>query len=560
MHRRHAIAVGASALFAASLLFWNLGGYALWDPDEARHAEVAREMFGAAERRGWIVPTLNARPYHDKPILFYWLVSAAYAVGGVNELTARTVSAVAGLLTVVVVTWWGARAWGPRAGLAAGVVLVTAGEFLALGRYANLDMVLTLWITAGVLAAHRWTEGAARRASLAPAAAWAALGMLTKGLVAPTLIAITGVAYLAAVGELRRLTQSRPLRTLGVFLAVAGPWYALVATVAPEYLHEFFVRHHYHRFAADARYLHPGPFYYYVPMLLLCFLPWSVLLPATLRATLARDRRGRPEWLCVCWALTVIGFFTLARGKLATYLLPALPPLALLTGRYVSTLVGRPALAALERRLVGAGIGVAAFVFVAVSPVLMILSARIYEGAWIAPSALALVMAPTGVALWVMLRRGLHHLTPIVLAGGFVIGVFVFYTWGAAHISAVRSEAPLAAIIMDVLPPADVETVPIVSYSVRTPSLLFYLRRPIEEIDRPRPLLRLIAAHRLVFVVTNAKHLSQLQRVATLYPWHTGGRHMLYATVPREDVAPHGDAAGSVRRDGARANTAPNAG
>jgi hypothetical protein len=518
----------AACLVAVPILFFNLGGYALWDPDEARHAEIAREVFTAADWRGWIVPSFNFRPYHDKPILFYWLVSAAYAAGGVSELAARSVPALAALITVLTTYLWAARTWGVGAGVAAAVVLATAAEFAALGRYANLDMLLTLWITLGLLAVYRWTRRA--DASLEPAAACAALGMLTKGLVAPVLIGGIGVVYLAAIGRLRLLGRARLLRCALVFLAVAGPWYVVAGLLNPDYLHELFVRHHYLRFFHSARYLHPGPIYYYVPMLVACFFPWSVLLPATFTGTLTRSQRGPAEIFCLCWALGVVVFFSLSKGKLGTYILPSLPPLALLTGRYVSELVQRPSLSASTRWLVGGGALVAAFAYLCATPVLVALSSRIYNGVWVHTSFLAAVAIPMAAALLLLLHLGRHQLTPIALGGGILVCLGVFYQWAAPQISAVRSEVALAELITADAPRS--AAAPIVAYSVRTPSLLFYLRRPVQEIDRPRQLERVLGRHALVFVVTSPKHLPAVRAAGTLFPWHTEARHVLYASEP----------------------------
>ena len=523
-------------LAAGVILFWNLGGYALWDPDEARHAEVAREMFTAADWRGWVVPSLNFRPYYDKPVLFYWLVSGAYALAGTSEWAARAVSAAAALLTVLAVYLWGSYVWSRQAGIAAALVLATGGEFVALGRYANLDMTLTLWVTLGVLGVDWWVRRVEDRApaatvSLTGTALSAALGMLTKGLVAPVLIGGIALAYLGVTRRLRRLSQGRLGRSASIFVAVAGPWYLAAWFIDPDYLREFFGRHHVERFLDTTRSLRPGPIYYYIPMLILCFFPWSVLLPATIRGTLRQDRRGRPEWLCICWTLGVLVFFSLARGKLGTYILPALPPLALLTGRYVSELVQMQEIAALERRLVAGGVMVAATVFLVAVPVLCILSLRIYGGAWVKTSLLASVMIPVGGGLVWLVRRGWHQISPIALGAGFAMGLLIFYTWAAPSISAVRSEAPLAAAMLRG-GVAEAAAAPIVAYSVRTPSLLFYVRRPVHEIDRPRQLKSFLEKHPLVFVVTSPTHLPIVLEAGTLFPWHTGARHVLYASRP----------------------------
>jgi len=544
-HLKITAGAAAACLVAGILLSYNLGGYALWDPDESRHAEIAREVFTAPSGRGWIVPSLNFRHYYDKPILFYWLVGTAYAVGGVNELAARAVPAAAALGTVIAVYLFAARTWSVGAGFAAAVVLVTACEFAALGRYANLDMVLTLWVTLGILAVHRWTQRAEAGRSLRLAALCAALGMLTKGLVAPVLIGLVALLYLAVTRQLRLLAHAGLASSAGVFMAVAGPWYLAAGLVQPDYLREFFLLHHYRRFVESAPYLHPGPIYYYVPMLLMGFFPWSVLLPATARGTLMRGQRGPADLFCLCWAAGVLVFFSLSQGKLGTYILPSLPPLALLTGRYVSGLLTRPDLPSVERRLIGAGMIIAAGVCLAAVPVLLVLSWRVYDGAWTRTSLLSATMIPVGAVLALLVRHRRYRATPIVLAIGFFFGLVVFYRWAAPSISSVRSEAPLAATIASSAPES--AGAPIVAYSVRTPSLLFYVQRPVHEIDRPRQLERFVAAHPLVFVVTSPKHLPDVVAAGARFPWNTGARHVLYASQPlpadRHPPSPAVDAA-----------------
>jgi 4-amino-4-deoxy-L-arabinose transferase-like glycosyltransferase len=125
---RRVIEVAAVAALGIALLFWNLGAYPFWEPDEARHALIARGVAWGAKVRDWIVPSLDGRPYHDKPILFYWLVALAYRVAGTTELAARSVSAIAALATAMVVQRWGSAAWGRGAGVAAAIVVLTTGD------------------------------------------------------------------------------------------------------------------------------------------------------------------------------------------------------------------------------------------------------------------------------------------------------------------------------------------------------------------------------------------------------------------------------------------------
>src|SRR5262249_11501459 len=140
-------------------------------------------------------------------------------------------------------------------------------------------------------------------------------------------------AFIAAVPLLQAWLVGRPLPRPrawaiagGAMLLVAGPWYVAAMIVDPAFIRDFIVVHHLKRATDNGTTFHAGPWWYYGPALMLMLFPWSFLLPATL----ARDtsRRDPGSILCLCWAATVIGVFSLSHGKLATYILPALPPLA----------------------------------------------------------------------------------------------------------------------------------------------------------------------------------------------------------------------------------------
>jgi 4-amino-4-deoxy-L-arabinose transferase-like glycosyltransferase len=519
----------AACVLAGLVLFPNLGGYTLWDPDEARHAEVAREMLAASDWRGWIVPAFNFQPYHDKPVLFYWAVAAVGTLRGVDEVAARVVPAIAALLTVLAVYLAAARVWDVAAGTCAAVALVTSVEFVGLGRYADLDMLLTLWITVGLLAVHRWTEEPEAGRWLGLAAATAGLGALSKGLVAPVLIGGIAAVHLAVTGRLRLLTWRRLAGALAVLLAVAAPWYVAAGLVDPAYLRDFLLHHHVARFFGESGEFHAKPFWFPSVMLVAGFFPWSPLLPAAVHGLLSRARRGALETLCACWILGVLVFFTLSRGKLGTYVLPAFPPLALLVGRYLAGLRARADLAPRERRLLAGGVAGIAIVCLAAAPVALAVTSRIYGGAWRTTSLLATAAIPLGLALPLLLRRRRWDLLPVAVGGGMLVLITLFYRWGAPQISAVVSEAPLARLIAA---RGTDETAPIIAYDVRTPSLLFYLHRPVQRLTRPAELTRVLASHPLVFVVSSPRHVPEILAAGQLYPWHTSGRHVLYASRP----------------------------
>ena len=141
------LTAGIFAAAAFEILGW-LGHYALWDPDEGRHAAIARELFFARTWQGWIIT-----PYHDKPILYYWLTSLAYAGVGVDEVGARLVSALAAIATLVALHRWMALRWDGRTARLGVVVLASTAGFVGLGRYGSLDMLLACVLSVGLFAA-----------------------------------------------------------------------------------------------------------------------------------------------------------------------------------------------------------------------------------------------------------------------------------------------------------------------------------------------------------------------------------------------------------------------
>ena len=159
---RRAAFGAAIVLFAGVVvLFTGLGGPDLFNPDEPREAEMAREMLVSGNR---LVPRLNGEPFLEKPPLFYWLVTASYQVaGGPGESAARLVPALSGL-GCVMLTWWLARDLiGPSAGVLAALVLLTAFEFFWIARRCMIDMPLTLAVLVACIAFHRTLIGRGRR-------------------------------------------------------------------------------------------------------------------------------------------------------------------------------------------------------------------------------------------------------------------------------------------------------------------------------------------------------------------------------------------------------------
>jgi 4-amino-4-deoxy-L-arabinose transferase-like glycosyltransferase len=276
--------------------------------------------------QSWMTPVLHGQPYLDKPPLLYWLVMLSYSVFGVHDWAARLVPGIAGLLTVLVVFFWGRRVAGERAGLWGALVLCLSARFVYLGRMLTFDSLLCLWVTSSLAAAHIGLSGGGRRCWLLCGAA-CGLGVMTKGLVALLLVGVPVLAFMLLYRH-----ELRPaLLTLPALLLVAGPWFVFMTLRHTEFAHHFFWEHHVLRFLTP--FDHEEPFWFHLPGLLLGMLPWTFLLPGLIRHV---RREMTPVlaslMLCAGWGLL---FFSLSGCKRAVYILPAIPPLALALGCYL---------------------------------------------------------------------------------------------------------------------------------------------------------------------------------------------------------------------------------
>jgi 4-amino-4-deoxy-L-arabinose transferase-like glycosyltransferase len=329
-------------LLGAAVYLAFLGAYPLLDPDEGRYAEMAREMIESGD---WLAPRLNYVDYFEKPPLFTWLQAASLSALGLGEWGARLPAALAGLGTLALVVLFGARFLGPRAGLLAGWVHLTALLPMILARYAIIDGLFAFTLTAtwfaGWCAFREEDRRAARRWSLAASAALG-LAVMTKGIAALALTALVAGAVLVLRGGRGKvgalLFWPGPL----LFALIVVPWHLLMELRHPGFLHFYVVVQHFGRLVQDE---HARPFWFFLVLLPVAMLPWTLLLfPAladALRRGLRARRRGAGEpgdgtalFLLICAAAVVL-LFSASRSKIPPYILPALAPLSLLLGAYL---------------------------------------------------------------------------------------------------------------------------------------------------------------------------------------------------------------------------------
>ncbi len=322
----------------ALILVWavtvvlRLGGLPFTGPDEPRYARIAEEML--AEGR-WVTPVLEGKPWLEKPPLYYWLTIPWFALAGISETAARTGPALCALLTALAIFFLGSRIRSPGTGFLAACILLTCIGIPAFGRNATTDMPFTACMTVSLalLAARAGSETPAWH----PILAYAFLGMavLAKGPVAFILAAGILVVFWTLDdrgGALRRLAV--PQGTV-IALAVAVPWFILVFDQnGYSFIATFLINHNLARYVSDIHH-HTQPVYYFIPVLLGLLFPWSGWLAALWPGSPVKRLKAWRDWdpallFLLCWFAVPFVFFSLSRAKLAGYILPAIPPLALL--------------------------------------------------------------------------------------------------------------------------------------------------------------------------------------------------------------------------------------
>ena len=498
-------AVGLLLVLATCVpAFWfNLAGTTLWDHDEGRHASIAREMLASGQ---WLTPTLNAQPYHDKPALFYWLVASSLHAFGQEAWAARVPSAIAATAGVLATSWWGMRFLGPLSGALAGLILATAGLWVGLGRLAMLDMLFSTWLSVALLYGSAWAFGGRERGwPVWPIYAVLALATLTKG---PAALVLATVIFAGLTYRIDLPWRAwRPLHGAAVFAMVAGAWFLAAGIVAPQYVYEFVWTHNVGRFttASVGHSLNLLAYFYWLPT---TFLPWSLYWPGALHALYRRGLKNLPPpiELCLLWTIVIFAFFTASAAKLATYLLPIFPPLALLTAvalREAFSAAPEPRLRWLSYRFAFHGLEVLAF-GLAIAALVM--------GYLFWPDAMFSGLVPLLCVVAIPLALGhfalRRHLPRALVATTFVLMLcllFGFYGWFAPWLNDVFSLASPARLALHLGPEPRV-------FTVDTPpgSLSFYLAQPVPRLATVSDAAARLAEAEAAAIVTKTKRLPEL--------------------------------------------------
>ncbi|CRL96638.1 lipid IV(A) 4-amino-4-deoxy-L-arabinosyltransferase [Pseudomonas sp. 8 R 14] len=316
-----------------------LGLHGLWIPDETRYAQISQEMLLSGN---WVAPHFMGIRYFEKPAAGYWLIALGQAVFGQNLFGVRIASALTTGLSVLLAYLIARRLWNdPRKSFACALLYLSFGLVAGQAGYSNLDPPFTLWVNLSLVALWFALDSSTLRSRLG---AWAvlgfacAMGFMTKGFLAWALPVLIAVPYMLWQRRLGELLRYGPL-AIGVAVLVCLPWVLAIHTQEPDFWRFFFWNEHIRRFSADNA-QHVRPWWFFLPIMAVACLPWAGLLPNTLHQAWTEKRHPAIAFLAL-WLLLPLGLFSLSNGKLPTYIMPCLLPLALLMGHTLSELVSQ---------------------------------------------------------------------------------------------------------------------------------------------------------------------------------------------------------------------------
>ena len=473
--------------FCGFLFFYGLGAFGLLGADEPRYAQVAREML---DRSDWVTPTLQSKPWLEKPVLYYWQAMLSFRVArGVTDQAAR-VPAVFDAAMLVAAIYWFLRRFRPGSELDGALIAASCAAVIGFARAAATDMPLAAAFAIALLAWYAWYESR-RHFYLAVSYIFLALGTLAKGPVAPALAAVIIFLFVAVKRDWRTIPRTLWIPGIALYLAVMLPWYIAVQLRNPEFFRFFILEHNLGRFSHDV-YHHRQPFWFYLPVFLLAMMPWTLalILAVAERVRLiwseGKEAFSSPEdsWplFLLIWMLAPILFFSASQSKLPGYILPAVPSGALLVAEYLAAHRSEdrssndkkfsPLFAAAHGVLCGL------LIFSALSAASIAIHRHLLWGTGTYVAAAIAAMFALGIGAALLSRAGLRLLSRATMFA-VVVSVAAIIRFAAPVIDATQSARPIAESIQAF----SREPVPIALYHinrVQEYGLEFYLNRPAQ--------------------------------------------------------------------------------
>ncbi len=463
-------------------------GMGLVGADEPRYAQIAHEMlerFDAAHTlkgklSACVTPYLYGRPWLEKPALYYWRAMFLFQDFGVHDWSARLPSTTFAFVMICLI-YLHMRRFRPGGHLDAALITVACAGILGFSRGASTDMQLAAPLCIGLLGWYAWYETGSKF-WLYDIYFFTGLATLAKGPVAPFLALLIIFSFALLRREWKIVPRTLWWPGILLYFAIVLPWFIAVQHQNPTFFHEFFLQQNLERFGTNL-YRHRQPMWYYIVVVILAVMPWSVVAIRALidgvqtsvaewrlrhsrkeEPEVSRPGDAFPEFL-VLWALIPILFFSFSQSKLPGYILPSIPPITILTGDYIF----RRRRAGLNPWLLNGHAAVCAILTAAT----LLLPWFVLHGASMPPgkAVVAAAAAACGAALFILVVTNAFGLAHLRLATCSVLVVLLLYLYGVGpffgipaipstkHVIHVLDRAysarPLAQRLAEIAPPTE---------------------------------------------------------------------------------------------------------
>jgi 4-amino-4-deoxy-L-arabinose transferase-like glycosyltransferase len=491
------------------LYSYNISGWDLWNPDEPRYAQVAKEM---AETGKWMLPHLNGNVYHEKPPLVFWMVALSFKIfGSFTEFAARFPIVLLAVIGLVCTYFLGKTLFDPVTGILSSLVLATTVEYFWLSRRLDLDIPITFFILLSLISFYRgYQKETGRRWYYLAFFCFIGLATLAKGPVGFILPLLTVIMYLALKGELRQLKEMRFGLGTCVFLLTLLLWLVPAGLQGgKDYSQEIVLHQTVSRFF-DA-WAHHQPFYYYFQVFPADFLPWTIFLPAALIWSFQgwRKKREGDFLFPFVWFIVVFIFFACSTGKRELYLLPLYPAAAIITGKlWADCFAGQ------ENSFVKRYMNISLFILVCsmliAGIVPFFIQAKFSKFLESAPQVnfipITAFFFVTALVLFVLRHRKIAYFTLIVMM--MICGMLYAVGSILPTLNPLKSAKPISREIISLMKPGD----ELVVYKKETSAFNFYTGIcPIREVKIQEDLSRLFTSEKRIFCLIEKDDLEKVK-------------------------------------------------
>ncbi len=501
-------------LIAAITLFLfshGMGTRPLWEFDEAKHAEVAKEML---IRGDWITPTFNGIPFYNKPILHFWMVMVSFMLFGINEFSARLPSVILGVGGVILVYLWARRIYNSRTvGVLSSVILATSVEYIILSQNIIHDMSLAFFINLCLFLFHTaYREQRVTALSLLLFFVSLGCAVLSKGPLGAFLTTCIIGTFLLVSRKAGFLKNAHLLWGVLIFLLVALPWYVSMIEKNPGYFKTFLIEGHLNRFFSS-RVVHQEPFYYYLKVLMIGFFPWIAFMPAALVHHVRHylHERSADSLFLLSAVIVPLVFFSMSHSKLPTYIFPVFPGLAMLAGSFWTNCINGRHRQRGEKHCVNSCVALSSALFAGLVAVFIIISKRYPVYLTSGLPLIVLLMASALLIAFAALKKKLLFAYTVISA--VMLISFVYSTqFVLPKITPFKSPKEFSRRVKTVTPPGS----PVMFYPRLREPVLFYSDRPGMVVRTVGAMEEYFSSAEKVFCVMSMKDYEKLKGRLTM--------------------------------------------